>query len=467
MLKAVSLLVVATGVGLATASAFADAWSGYPGFGPLQIAGIIAGLVLMGLGAAIFAPASRRRLATWAGAPVALACFGIGAGAVVAEVGLRVLGGAAGETALFAVEMRELMEPIVNPVLEYRVAPNAAGHDANGYRNDIAPKRADIVALGDSWTWGINAKRSETWPAQLAGLTGRTVYNMGMGGYGPAQYWALLDEALVFRPTFVIVGLYLGNDIQNAEAVVYRRDAYVRFRNAGDRVTSRELERIVALQRRQAKDWQARHMAEIARTRLSGWTSLLLNYSATVRLMYQSGLWPGTTLKDLKFAAAKAWAAENPEYVSVLDADHVRTILGTGQRLVAVDLDNPRVREGLALTKVLLREIDARLRSAGARLLVLILPSKELAMAAAFNAAGGTMSETYAKAVRMEDRIRREMVAFLDHDRVAFVDALEVLRESLSRGMPVFPTNDDSHPTAAGYRLLAEAAAAKVEGLSR
>lgn len=453
------LVFVLFGVTVVAVSAGVDLWAGYPGFGPLQIAGIVIGFSLAGLGIALLIPAGRRPIRALAASPLALALYGIVAGLAIVEAGLRLVEVEGGETALFAVEMRELLEPIEDPVLEYRVAPNAAGHDANGFRNARVPVRAEIVALGDSWTWGINARRSETWPEQLVGLTGRSVYNMGMGGYGPAQYWALVDNALAFRPKIVIVGLYLGNDIHNAEVVVYRREAYARFRRpgyaAGNSIS--DIEQAVGRARRAAHEWQARFMAEIARARLAGWTSTLLAHSATARLLYGLGLWPGTTLKELRFAAAKAWAASNPDYTRVLDAGHFRTILITGQRLAVVDLNDARVREGLSLTKALIGAIDERVRAAGAHLVVVVLPSKELAMAEIYAAEAGALGGIYEKAARMEDRIRREITAFLERRDVPYVDALPVLRGGLNSGIAVFPTNDDSHPTAQGYRLLAEA----------
>ncbi len=51
----------------------------------------------------------------------------------------------------------------------------------------------------------------QSWPYVLGKLTGRSVYNMGMGGYGPNQYFYLSNtKALALKPRVIIWGLYMG-----------------------------------------------------------------------------------------------------------------------------------------------------------------------------------------------------------------------------------------------------------------
>lgn len=144
------------------------------------------------------------------------------AGLILAESGLRIaerlsLGDRAMQT-----------EP--DALLGHRVAPEAYGHDANGFRNDAVPAHVDIVALGDSQTWGVNAKRSAAWPQSLEKKSGRTVYNMGLGGYGPVQYLALTDKATQLSPKIIVIGLHLGNDLYDAYLLSYQNDAYTFLR---------------------------------------------------------------------------------------------------------------------------------------------------------------------------------------------------------------------------------------------
>src|SRR5881394_3687348 len=50
-------------------------------------------------------------------------------------------------------------------VLGMALPAGSGGHDAWGFRNRSVPESADVVALGDSHTYGNCAKRSEAWPA--------------------------------------------------------------------------------------------------------------------------------------------------------------------------------------------------------------------------------------------------------------------------------------------------------------
>src|SRR6267142_847266 len=84
-------------------------------------------------------------------------------------------------------------ELVRHPVLGRVVAPGSAGHDAWGFRNPEVPACADLIAIGDSQTYGVSAPRTGSWPAQLGRLRGETVYNLALGGYGPPDYLYLLD----------------------------------------------------------------------------------------------------------------------------------------------------------------------------------------------------------------------------------------------------------------------------------
>ncbi len=92
--------------------------------------------------------------------------------------------------------------------LGYRMDPALDGIDTRGFRN---PDGIDVVAIGDSHTYGYNVEPSASWPARLAELTGQSVYNLGIGGYGALHYLPLVEEALARQPRVIIVGLYLAN----------------------------------------------------------------------------------------------------------------------------------------------------------------------------------------------------------------------------------------------------------------
>jgi len=87
-----------------------------------------------------------------------------------------------------------LASELPDPQLIYRGNPKFPEHDSNGFRNDSVPKTADIVAIGDSQTYGNGVSPDEAWPRVLARLSFCRVYSMALGGYGPLQYEVLAER---------------------------------------------------------------------------------------------------------------------------------------------------------------------------------------------------------------------------------------------------------------------------------
>ena len=101
--------------------------------------------------------------------------------------------------------------------LEHVIVPGSGGHDEWGFRNPEVPEEVQIVAIGDSHTYGTSAPASESWPAWLGRLSNTTIYNMGVGGYGPPQYRYLLNvKAKLLKPYLVFIGFYFGNDLRDS-----------------------------------------------------------------------------------------------------------------------------------------------------------------------------------------------------------------------------------------------------------
>jgi hypothetical protein len=122
------------------------------------------------------------------------------------------------ERLLMAPWVREEMF-VPDPQLGSRGNPFRADHDLNGYRNARALEQADVVALGDSHTYGVSVALEAAWPSHVAAETGLRVYDMALPGYGPAHGLVQLDRALALHPRLVILGLYFGNDLYDSFAL--------------------------------------------------------------------------------------------------------------------------------------------------------------------------------------------------------------------------------------------------------
>jgi lysophospholipase L1-like esterase len=392
---------------------------------------------------------------------VAALAIGLLLAILVAEGGARLLesrGPAGGLPA-------RIGERIDDPVLDYRTEPDTGENDAAGHRNAERLERADVVALGDSQTWGVNAERDETWPAQLAEITGLDVYNMGRGGYGIVQYRAQLEEALALEPRWVVVALYFGNDVYDAYSLVYSRDAHARLRHP-DAATRRRIVESAYPDLKAMFFARLNHGARDAAPRADGW---LARNSAFVRMLQRASDDPVDASRD------RAWAAAHPDEGFVYDDGRVSTVFHVRYRLAAVDSRLPKIREGLRITLQVLDDLAARVRQApDTRLLVLLVPTKERVFASAVaRAAVGKASgsgalaapppDDYARFVREEERIAKGLTARMDRLQVRYLDLLPALEAALDEGAAIFPSNADGHFTPAGYARIAAAVAAAMD----
>jgi lysophospholipase L1-like esterase len=341
---------------------------------------------------------------------------------------------------------------IKDPVLGPKLAPFSKGHDANGFRNDTVPAQVDIVALGDSQTWGVNVNRSDAWPQQLAKLSGRAVYSMSFGGFGPVQYKSLTPQALKLSPKGIIIGLYLGNDIYDAYHLAYQYDAH---RNLRNNLAAAELtEDTVSARAESFWAQEKQFYANFGRSSFSGWSFWLRGHSALGRTLNRTGLWPGSV--DLDYEIYRRWAETYPDRGTVCETPGEETVFTTAYRLVGLDLDEPRIVEGLRITKELLGQMQSELTGKNVKLMVVLVPTKETVYAAA-RTQSTVSNPVYQKLVQNEARVRSELLATCGANHIQCVDSLPYLTSHLERGERLYPTSTESHPNAHGYSVVASA----------
>ncbi len=306
---------------------------------------------------------------------------------------------------------------IEDPILGHRMPAGQFGHDTNGFRNDSVPETADVVVLGDSQSWGLNVSRTGAWPQQLAQILGRSVYNMGMVGYGPAQFWALAPQALRLAPRELIVQLYLGNDFYDALKVSYTLSHYEAFRRVGLGAMS---DRVTATGREEGE-------------RLGGVQEPIWARSALWRLLFS---WRA---QHAEYERVAAIARTTPDMLTT--SGPARTSLSLAAPHARIDLSDPAIAEGARLT---LAYLDAIHAMAGRRLSVVIVPMKV------------AVYEPVHPVYEAETKARRMILDWCANRSIACVDPTPKFRSAVERGEPVFPVSVDTHPNRFGYRLIAE-----------
>lgn len=331
-----------------------------------------------------------------------------------------------------------------DPVLGHRIEPGTTGHDRLGFRNREAPAQVDIVAIGDSVTYGVSAPRDGSWPHQLAGLLGEPVYNMGLGGYGPLQYLHLTrSTAAALRPRQLLVGLYFGNDLMDAHLVAQAREAWKPWRLAEPVAAATDSAPAAELPRKRfegLRNWLSRHSMLYSVLRATVLPRLAAQErEAQVRAAAPDELWP--------------WSDPAPGAA-------VRTVFTPQGRLAAVDAGLPAVREGLDITKNALAALQDEAARQQIGLLVLMIPTKERAYCGYLTEVQAQRPPSFVSLCAAEDASRAEIAAFLDQRGLARVDVLPALEAAIARHEPLYPPDADGHPQSSGYGVIAQAVAA-------
>jgi len=333
------------------------------------------------------------------------------------------------------------VEMVQNPVLGAVPSATArSGFDAWGFRNREVPKTADIVAVGDSHTFGNTAKMNESWPYVLGSLVGRHVYNMGMGGYGPNQYFYLSDNrALSLKPSVIIWGLYMGDDFQNAYEITYGLNYWAHLRGYPARNVDADIwdppaPKPGAL--RKCRVWLARHSVIY---QLLFHASLGGHIQGETQIRNAVQLYPGvdTTL--------------------MIPEKHILEAFRPKSMLTRLDQDNQDIREGMRITFELINEMNQICQQNHIHFVVVVIPIKEEVFSEYLEHNPQLPLSGVLDKLLPNDRLAREKTfQFLTQAKIAYVDPLPALKRSVSDELYARSATD-MHPSKNGYRVIAEA----------
>lgn len=355
---------------------------------------------------------------------------------------------------------------VADPVLGYRPSPYFEQHDAWGFRNPAVPERADVIAIGDSMTFGYSASPEEAWPRQLAARAQATVYQLAFGGYGACEYQELLQQGLTLQPRVGLVGTYVANDISDCFKAVYVQARFPDLRSTDPAVLAEiaEADRAGTL-----PDVLYRELGwstEPPPFSLGGW---IAEHSALYGLLREvaNALRGGghkSPYREGEQPSDRFEVAAQRHHAFVYDAvPELRTCFLAPRALgLGVDLDDPRIREGLRIYRECMLRIRDRARAAGVELAVVVIPGKHVVYRARIRAAEAAHgpragSADMARTIEQELRMTAELQAFFRAAGIACVDTTAALEAAITRGDKIFPESDDEHPNGDGYGVIADA----------
>ncbi len=361
---------------------------------------------------------------------VIISCF---IGLALCELGARIV-----------VDPVDYLSPTMvrDGILGIRLPPRASGHDQWGFRNKAVIESPDIVTLGDSHTYGNTAKMLESWPSVLARVTGKRVYNLGLGGYGPNQYYYLFKtKALNLKPKVIICGLYMGDDFDNAYEITYGLQYWKYLREPGIPELKDwdiwEKESDIGWHKH-ARNWLSKNSV-IYRITVHG---IFAGFKGNFQIKHSSDLYKDTSSL-------------------VIEEKGIREAFRPKGVLRGLDQSNPRVREGMRVTLRLLKEMSDACRPMGIRFVVAVIPTKESVFAGYIeHNTKIRMSGTIDEVIENERRAKKSLFAFFNDSKMEYVDLTEPMRRGIERKGLYAPSAVDMHPNANGYRTIAEALAA-------
>lgn len=325
-------------------------------------------------------------------------------------------------------------------ILGHRIKPNGSGFDEWGFRNKRVPPTADVVAVGDSHTYGNTATMDDSWPSVVARATGLDVYNLGLGGYGPNQYYHLLTtRGFNLHPKWVVCGLYMGDDFENAFSITHGFDHWSSLRNGHYDNVNPDI-------------WNPGPPVWAVDVR--NWLS---SHSMAYRLVFHGPLM--ATLKE--YIRFNELSTGNDPYTTALIVGdkNIREAfrpLGVAESL---NQSSVMIQEGMRITFHLLKEMDRACQQEGCRLLVVIIPTKETVFSDYLKSNPSVhLYEALSKVIVNERSARKALVEFLVGAGIPYLDTLPALKQSVGNQLYA-QTTRDMHPGKNGYRVIGEAVA--------
>ncbi len=256
---------------------------------------------------------------------------------------------------------------------------------------------------------------------------------MALGGYGPVHYYSLLkNKAALLKPKTVIMGFYFGNDLIDSYNLVYSNEnwKYLRKNTATELLDANAFVDTKPRKKRflgSLRDWFSRN-------------------SIVYRIITRLKIFDSFRRREL---------SQSGKNLITLEISKVPMIFDPEPRLLNLSLKNPKVVTAIDIVKTVFLDIKTFAQDNNIRLIVLLIPTKELVHARQLTTASmATDGSTLAQLFKTEKQVRDTMSVFFKSNKIEVLDLLPALSAG-SQKQAIYPFND-GHPNAKGYAIIAE-----------
>lgn len=296
--------------------------------------------------------------------------------------------------------------------------------DASGFRNRHSEGPVDVVAIGDSFTFGYGVDYQDSWTALLEQNTGWTVANLGQAGFGPQGELEILEtEGLRLRPRLV-VWQFFANDFLDA-------GMFDQWQRAG---------------KPNRWQWEAQLLATERETDahegiLTGLRGLLHRNLVSYELVkYVLGVGSYRTVRS--------------QQVPVI-VNGSRLYLNRAQLDGWTNPDWSAISEGRELTETALLQARQATEAAGASFVVLLIPSKEEVLR---NWLGDEANQD----PWSRPRNSQHLLEFCQREGFTCFDGYDAMEQTVTQGGAAPYFSHDGHMNAAGHKVIADELSARL-----
>jgi hypothetical protein len=280
---------------------------------------------------------------------------------------------------------------------------------------------------------------------------------MGLGSYGPVQYYQLLMNSREMHPQKTIISFFLGNDLLDAADMVKEHESWKGLaKDIGDAGQLQDI-RACALSLGDHVPQYVYQDPNIITIQLRKSGSLIWEIHSFLRL--HSGLYALTYEGWVKpfierFFERKVHLKRPGAFYS----PQVDTVFLPGVNLTSMDPQNPQVRLGLLVTKKVL-ELMAQLpdvRKDRQSILVFITPTKENVYYKYLTGRKVALPPQFECAVYYEREITRWLRHIITANGFTFIDVFPPMEQAANQGVLLYHASSDAHPNSAGNAIIAQ-----------